>query len=169
MEKGSDVSKREAKEQVPSDRIKEPPTVAREFRWRVKQLLGEDSADEAVSIKRVNGTVNGAKRKRGPEGEEEFVRFRHFAPRTWAESVTKKGTNSKRTTVARRPDDQDTSWAGKWADWDGVGTTDEHGESEAVVGVQSDVVIKIRRTERGLERQRIERTIERWDWDWEPQ
>jgi len=37
-------------------------------------------------------------------------------------------------------------------------------EDEATVESCQEVVIKVRRTTKGLERQRIERTIEDWTW-----
>ena len=39
--------------------------------------------------------------------------------------------------------------------------------SDAVVQQRKDVIIKVRRTERGVERQRVERILEEWTWDGE--
>ena len=48
MERGNDHAKREAREQVPNDRVKDAPALARELRWRVRLARGESSDDEEV-------------------------------------------------------------------------------------------------------------------------
>jgi len=46
IEKGTEAAKREAKEQVPFDKIKDPASMARELRWRVRAAAGVDSGVE---------------------------------------------------------------------------------------------------------------------------
>ena len=70
MEKGTDHAKREAKEQVPGDRVKDAPAMARELRWRVRLAGGYESDDDArvrKGQKKAAGhkeEVNGAGKKR---------------------------------------------------------------------------------------------------------
>ncbi len=69
LESGSDQAKKETKEQVPVDRVKDAPAVARELRWRVKQALGYSSDDEGSG--RRSGA--GSKRRRIEDEEEPSV------------------------------------------------------------------------------------------------
>ncbi|KAH8829714.1 JmjC domain-containing histone demethylation protein 1 [Flagelloscypha sp. PMI_526] len=163
IEKGSDAAKKEARENVPSDRVKDGPALAREFRWRTKQLLGEDSSDEMPS-RRSNGTANGVKRKRGQDTDDEFDRFRNYAPKPWAETLTTTGEESQWRSKAVRPEPEDVLWTKQWADI-GADKLEEGGEGGALVSAQTETTIKLRRIEHGIERQRIQRTLERWNWE----
>ena len=65
----------------------------------------------------------------------------------------------------------DRNWAGSWMgdSRTGGGTVKEEmdmdGGERANVAVSESSLVRVRRTERGLERQRIDRTVEIWEWD----
>ncbi|CUA72263.1 PHD finger and JmjC domain protein, putative [Rhizoctonia solani] len=101
IERGGAKDKdKEAKDQVPGDRVREPGSLARELRWRVRNARGLDSDGEGSGspvppVPSTNGVGSGAKRKRTeepvvvPKIEEEKpespVVFRNFVPRKWNE------------------------------------------------------------------------------------
>ncbi|KAF8758455.1 hypothetical protein RHS01_03026 [Rhizoctonia solani] len=68
IERGGKEKEKEAKEQVPGDRVREPGALARELRWRVRNARGIDSDSEGPStsspVPPTNGATAGAKRKR---------------------------------------------------------------------------------------------------------
>lgn len=161
LEKGSEQAKKEAKEQIPTDRIKDAPAVARELRWRAKRALGYSSDDEGGRKGKYSPTpVAGSKRRRVDE-EEETSQFKNFKPKPWDAAVTTKEDENVSTCRAAKPETEG-DWTGRWmAGTEGEGT----GEEEATVKKGREVVIKVRRTRTGLERQRIERTVEEWTWN----
>ena len=76
IERGSDPLRKEAKEQVPGDKIKDPAALARELRWRVRLAAGLASDTESANKSKASTPINGkehhttpAKRKRGNEEE----------------------------------------------------------------------------------------------------
>lgn len=166
LEHGGDAVKKEAREQIPSDRVKDAPAVARELRWRLRLVSGSASDDESFKRpEKTNGHVNGVKRRRiESEGlDEGSLRFRNFKPRLWdriEEKVEDLGTESKQ---AARPGAED-GWSDSWIDTDDHLMSSVAERQEAQVGRQRTVVVKVRRTAKGLERQRIERTVEQWSW-----
>src|ERR1700761_2249215 len=92
IERGSESGRREAKDMVPSDKVKDPHATARELRWRARLALGGHSGDEGKSKPKISHTVNGSnKRKREAEdakqsAEPEHIRavtYKHFKPRDW--------------------------------------------------------------------------------------
>jgi hypothetical protein len=156
MERGSDAAKKEAREQVPGDRVKDAPALARELRWRVRQASGDLSDDDGEST--VKSKVNGVKRKL--EDEQTTGLFRHFQPRKW-DWINDLPTEEENRRVAnKRP----TSLEG-WME-DGLDKPEhETGElDEADLCQKRTVIVKIRKTENGIERQRVERVLEQWSW-----
>ncbi|CAE6435827.1 unnamed protein product [Rhizoctonia solani] len=105
IERGGKDKEKEARDQVPGDRVREPGALARELRWRVRNARGLDSDGEGsgspVAVPPTNGVGAGAKRKRteepaptptpapAPKSEEEKpespVVFKNFIPRKWTE------------------------------------------------------------------------------------
>ncbi|EEB97929.1 hypothetical protein MPER_02654 [Moniliophthora perniciosa FA553] len=93
LERGSEHHKKEIKEQVPYDRVKDAPAVARELRWRVRHALGSTSDDESNSRDRngngnSTGVARNGKRKRArsdsaSETPPLTLRFKNFKPETW--------------------------------------------------------------------------------------
>ena len=163
LETGAEQAKKEVREQIPTERVKDAPAAARELRWRAKLALGYSSDDEGSGgTRRAKKSVTppiGFKRKR-VEGDDEIAHFRNFKPKPWdAMVVVKKEANQTRVSKAARPSEGD-EWTSRWVTEAEV--KDE--EDEATVESCQEVVIKVRRTLKGLERQRIERTIEDWTW-----
>lgn len=204
IERGTDAAKRTAKEEVPGDRVKDAPALARELRWRVRAVQGYGSEDEG-RVKRktiatmssgggahVNGNgsgkeVNGSAGKKRKRAEEEMqtleveelasyvngAAFMHFKPRRWDTVVTYPAEKEERAVKRARPPHpaegaDEEKGKGKWVEaW--TGKEDEGIEmteaGEAKVEVRRDVVVKVRRTTEGIERQRVERVLEEWTWD----
>ncbi|TFK55342.1 Clavaminate synthase-like protein [Heliocybe sulcata] len=151
MERGTDQAKREAKDQVPGDRVKDAPAMARELRWRVQQVQGHLSDDE-------DAAGSGVKRKRSEGG----AMFKHFKPRTWDKILEKPEENVQKVVKGHKPPEEDT-WDMDWIDRLDESAMEGDGD-ELELRRRRDVVIKFRRTGKGLERQRIERLVERWEW-----
>lgn len=151
LETGSETAKKEAKESVPTDRVKDGPSVARELRWRVKQAMGYPSDDEGGK-----SVVVGNKRKRMDDGGE-MSHFRNFRPKTWDLSAMEKAEESTREAQAKKPEDGeelDQTWI----------SGDPEGGDRATVRTNVEKVSKVRRTGRGIERHWIERRVEEWSW-----
>ncbi|KAF9807681.1 hypothetical protein IEO21_08118 [Rhodonia placenta] len=175
MERGTDQAKREAKEQVPSDRIKDAPALVRELRWRVRHAAGHTSDDEGRSSRKLAKTnsadhgVNGlGKRKRStaePEDPSGNGIFRNFKRRQWERVAELAPEKESRVIKARRPDGED--WRERWVEWREE-LNDEEGGEEVEVERRRDVVVKVRQTDKGVERQRIERVVEDWVWTGDP-
>jgi F-box/leucine-rich repeat protein 10/11 len=162
LESGTEAAKREAREQIPVDRVKDAPAFMRELRWRVKQAMGYHSDDEGSGIRsRGTTTLAGTKRRR-VDDQEDGPQFRNFRPKSWDSVVTAAAEDSQRVTKALRPTEDDAEWTKAFSS-DDVKEVEE-GE-EATVSSRKEVVIKVRRTAQGLERQRIERIVEEWKWD----
>jgi F-box/leucine-rich repeat protein 10/11 len=164
LERGSEQAKKEAKDQIPSERIKDAPAMARELRWRLKAAAGYSSDDDGPpAIRKGKEGMNGNKRKRMDSGSLELDsrHFRNFMPKSWdrvMEKTTENETVRMRVKVPGSGDD----WKEQWSGWDKDG--DEDGD-EAEVKRQREIVVKVRRTLKGMERQRIERVVEEWLWD----
>jgi hypothetical protein len=164
MERGTENAKREAREHVPTERVKDPAAVARELRWRVRIAAGHGSDDEGTGaqVATTNGLgVNGNKRKRlDSENGEDKPNFKNFKPRVW-ESVKENVTESEtRELKGRRPENGE-EWKEHWIEW----KDEVEDEGEPVdVNSRQHVVVKVRRTVNGVERQRVERVVEEWTW-----
>lgn len=158
LERGSDQAKKEAKEQIPVDRVKDAAALARELRWRVRLAAGNASDDEGIAVKS-NGA--GVKRKRTPD-EDERPRFKNFKPRRWDNVVEKSDEGEPRVVKAHKPVEDDEAWKERWMEWStGVA---ESGAADAQVKSRTETIVRIRRTDEGLERQRVERVVECWEW-----
>ncbi|KAJ7684794.1 jumonji superfamily protein [Mycena polygramma] len=158
LERGSDQAKKEVKEQIPADRVKDPAAVARELRWRVRLAAGNASDDEGVTVK-ANGA--GVKRKRTAE-DEERPRFKNFKPRRWDSVVETSDEGETRVVKARKPAEDEEAWKERWVEWStGIAESDA---ADAQVKSRTETIVRIRRTDEGLERQRVERVVESWEW-----
>lgn len=153
MERGSEATKKEAKEQVP-DRIKDAPALARELRWRSRLAAGHfsDAEDEPKA-------VNGAKRKL--EETSGPVLFRNFQPRKWDQIIDRPTDEESQKIATRKPESLE-GWTEAWVDKMDLEVDGEGGEAD--VSRRRTVIVKARLTETGLERQRIERVVENWVW-----
>jgi hypothetical protein len=170
MERGAEQVKKEAKEQVPVDRVKDPAALARELRWRAVFAGGHFTDDEDPYTVPKDGKAalngndrNANKRTRDlPDEAEECRNKRSFKPKLWDAVVEEPVEHGKQVLKARRPSD--------WIDWKEVWTcksalqADEVNGEDATVTRQQNVVVKVRRTSNGMERQRVERVLEEWTW-----
>lgn len=168
MENGTEARKKELKDQIPHDKVKDPPALAREFRWRLRQAAGMDSDDEgATAASTIHKPANENKRKRtsaSPALSDENGPFKYFRPRHWDKVVERQEDISARQVTVPRPtkhEDGDDNWEESWVEGTPNG---EAKEDKASVQTRKEVVIKVRRTEKGIERHRIERIIEVWNW-----
>lgn len=173
MERGSDSAKRQAKEEVPGDRIKDAPALARELRWRVRHAAGYSSDDDARGSRHSKSratpsgepATNGSnKRKRSvaDTGEDSTELFRNFKPRGWDRVEERATQRESRVVKARRPREE--SQVAEWVRESGDAVGGDDGEA-AHVERRRDVVVKVRRTAKGIERQTAERVLEEWTWD----
>lgn len=151
IERGVEAAKKESKESIPGEKVKDAPALARELRWRVKHALGYMSDTEGEN------THTNDDQSRGVIQSSVAV-FKNFVPKKW-DRVVDEDVGEELTKVrAMRPDSLDewvTTWADGWKD-DGAG--------EAEVLKRRKVMFRVRKTESGIERQRIERTVEDWRW-----
>ena len=149
IERGSEAAKKESKENVPGEKVKDAPAVARELRWRVKHALGYTSDTEVDHTHdgRCGGMI------RTPVGV-----FKNFVPKKWDKVVDEDVGEEVTKVRALRPESLD-EWVTTWTD----GRQDD-GAGEAEVLKRRKVLLRVRKTESGIERQRIERTIEDWSW-----
>ncbi|EIN07626.1 jumonji protein [Punctularia strigosozonata HHB-11173 SS5] len=163
MERGSESAKREAREQVPSDRVKDAPGLARELRWRARLAAGYNSDDEGSGRRRVkqeNGIAH--KRKREDHGHDDDSRplFRNFHPKAWdAVSEQDMGTVSRVIKVPKSAQEH----AETWMDCS-TGPQETSDGEEVEVRRRVDVMTKYRKVSGGVQRQRIERVWEDWSW-----
>lgn len=166
LETGTEQAKKEAKEQIPSDRVKDAPAMARELRWRAKQALGYSSDDEGAGGSKGPKSVTittpaaGSKRRR-IEDEDEVPRFRNFKPKPWDAILMTKDDEQTASIKMPNPENKDEDWTKAWV----AGPEPATGADAVNGSVKSrrEVMIKVRRTAGGkIERQRIERTVEEW-------
>ncbi|KAF8078221.1 jumonji superfamily protein [Lyophyllum atratum] len=161
LEGGSEHAKKVVKDEIPSDRVKDAPAMARELRWRLKLAGGYTSEDE--NPQPTKGKPNGNKRKRpsspSPALDETSGPFKNFKPKMW-DSVTEHSTDVEtKSEKGWRPQDGE-NWVEHWIDPNG-----DQGDGEiAEVKRRRHATVRIRRTGDGLERQRIERIVEEWKW-----
>lgn len=166
IERSGDGKRKEAKDRVPSDKVKEPSAISRELRWRVRLALGflsDDEGDGVAERFRITGRTSG-KRKRVSEnsdGDANNNPFRHFRPRAWDKVLESPVVEEKCVMQAKRPGDE--GWMERWDD----GPPTEEGEAAgeaATVSRQQSRLVKVRRMADGVERQRVEVVSERWTW-----
>ncbi len=178
MERGTESAKKEAKDQVPSDRVKDAPSLARELRWRVRLTNGYTSDEDSkhrrkstitASASTTHNSVSAKKRKRAEDGDLDAERdsahspFLHFKPRAWDAIAAYPTEKGHRVVKARRPVFEEAGWTKDLLDWKDDGEAVED-LPEVTVERRRDVIVKVRRTEKGIERQRVERILEEWDW-----
>lgn len=174
MERGTENAKKEAKEQVPSDRVKDAPAVARELRWRVRLANGyvsdEDSKPrrKAVLPTTLPNAAAAKKRKRSEDGETDRDDgnnlFLHFKPKPWDAITARPAERESKVLKAHVPPSEGGEWTKEWEEWEDL-TRSAEDAPEAMVEQRRDVIVKVRRTDKGLERQRVERVLESWTWE----
>lgn len=156
LETGSDQAKKEVKEQIPSDRVKDGPAMARELRWRVKLASGYTSEDDDIGGSRKTSNLSGSKRK-AQDAHDEGPHFRNFKPKIWdSEKVAEQHEDTR---MGKMPKPEGIDWAKAWIE--GA----EMVETQCVelpVKIRGETIIRVRRTATGAERQRISREVEEW-------
>ena len=162
LEKGSEHSRKEARDQIPSDRIKDAPAMARELVWRARLLLNGSASDEEAVNDASNFKVGKRKRATESPGIDDNSSFKNFKPKKWDNSTEKVLEKELRTVRLSRPE-EDEKWKERWSEWRML--EDEGDAQVAQVTHFRDVLVRVRKTSRGLERQRIERTIEELVWE----
>ncbi|CCM00150.1 uncharacterized protein FIBRA_02177 [Fibroporia radiculosa] len=173
MERGTEQAKKEAKEQVPGDRVKDAPALARELRWRARLAAGYPSDDEGRNKRKKNGATESAngisKRKRSlaDADEDSTGPFRNFRRRLWERVSEIPSEKESRVLKLPRPNDAGGDWKDQWVLWKEEMDSAEGGD-EVFVDRRRDVIVKVRRTEKGVERQRVERVLEDWIWNADP-
>jgi len=168
MERGPESVKRDIRDQVPGDKVKDAPAVARELRWRVRLAGGytSDGDDDNLDQAREPTPKDvGRKRKRDSEPPPTDLAipsdsiFRNFRPKTW-ETVEEEHEESTRHLTVRDIGPLVESLS-EWKD-EPPSAPEGH---EVQVGRKRQVIMKTRKIDRGFERQRVERVLERWSWD----
>lgn len=163
--------KRDVRDQVPSEKVKDAPALARELRWRVRLAGGYtsdgDHFDRARGQEEPTPKDVGRKRKQDsefPPADPAILSdsmFRNFRPKIW-ETVEEQHEESTRHLTMQNIGPLVESLS-EWKDEPLDASAVEGREVEA--GRKRQVILKTRKTVRGFERQRIERVLERWSWD----
>ncbi|EJD53426.1 Clavaminate synthase-like protein [Auricularia subglabra TFB-10046 SS5] len=170
IERGADPARREAKEAVPTDRIKDAPAVARELRWRVRLALDAPSDDEGA--KKMNGHGGGAKaahvtkRKRetsaGADGAEPR-NFRNFKPKAWDEERREPRESEKKVVQVGKSEDVP---MGDLVATDGAGPVVSEGGEEGEYESRGETIVRARRVNADgrvvIEKQTVKRLLETW-------
>ncbi|KAF6742344.1 JmjC domain-containing histone demethylation protein 1 [Ephemerocybe angulata] len=158
LENGNEQSKKEGKD---------APAVARELRWRARLAVGYSSEGEDEGSKQDRSRPNGVKRKRS-DSEAPMVSslFKNFRPKKWDGSIQR--TENSETTIAKpngpKPSGDSDEWTSAWLDDGNSDEMDVEGSGVQLTR-RRELYTKVRKTEKGVERQKIERTVENWDWD----
>ncbi|KAG8874642.1 JmjC domain-containing histone demethylation protein 1 [Tulasnella sp. 331] len=183
---GTDVvvaGRREAKDMVPPDRVKDPSALAREFRWRVRMAVDGESGDEGggrSAGKAGKGKGISVKRKRGAAGTG--ANGKEDAAAVATEGVERSRESSAMSTISPpshnntpifrnyvpRQWDSVTRGEGKVARTSGATTPPDVGEKEDIrrgdLETRTDTVVKMRRIADGkkVERETVTRVMEVW-------
>lgn len=170
IERGNETAKKEAREQVPADKVKDACAVARELRWRVRLARGVDSDGEEHEASPASSAGPGPgrpKRKRAAadEGVHGSVRFKNFQPKTW-EAISQSSKIAEETRFRTRPEGelaQNSEWLN--AEDEDVKMEDGDEKERVVVSTREVITVKARKTTIGLERHRVHSVLETWRWD----
>ncbi|KAH9984732.1 jumonji protein [Russula compacta] len=170
MERGTESVRRDVRDQVPNDKVKDAPAVARELRWRVRLAQGYTSDGDLSGRVRARDHMTkevGRKRKRDPEYSptaQGDSRFRNFQPKIWEALEEEQEEGVRHLTV--QPVQDISSLIDGGTDWKEEPIMPQMVNGDKVeVGRRRQVIVKTRRTVRGFERQRVERVVETWSWD----
>lgn len=162
LERGSDAKKKEAKENVPSDKVKDASALARELRWRATFALGNHSDEDVMDRTERDGAKRVIKRKRmslgnSNDGDRGLQRLRNYEQQSWDDVIQTNGIEEEEVRRMKKPD-------GNWMEtWMGGVVDGEDGE-EMRVRRRRQTLVKVRKTVRGMEGQRVERICEQWMW-----
>lgn len=170
IERGPESVRRDVRDQIPNDKVKDAPAVARELRWRVRLAEGYTSDGDHPGRVRAGEHMTkdvGHKRKRDPEflsTARGDPRFRNFQPKIWEALAEEQEEGVRHLTL--RPTQDIGSLVEGWTGWEEEPIRSQMVDGDEVeVGRRRQVIVKTRRTFRGFERQRVERVVETWSWD----
>jgi hypothetical protein len=170
MERGLESVRRDVRDQVPNDKVKDAPAVARELRWRVRLAQGYTSdGDQSGPLSTREPMIKEVGRKRKRDLEFSPIargdpRFRNFQPKIWEASAEEQEEGVRHLTL-QSPQDIG-SLVEDWTDWKEEPMRSQMVNGNKVeVGRRRQVIVKTRRTLHGFERQRVERIVESWSWD----
>jgi len=169
MERGPESVGRDIRDQVPNDKVKDAPALARELRWRVRLAQGYTSDGDRPGPDRAREPKDGGrKRKRDPEfspSTRSDSGFRNFQPKIWDALAEEQEEGVRHLTVQSAQDIG--ALVEDWTDWkeEPDGSQMVVNGEKVEVGRRRQVIVKTRRTVHGFERQRVERVVETWSWD----
>ncbi|KAG8760511.1 JmjC domain-containing histone demethylation protein 1 [Serendipita sp. 396] len=154
IERGSEVAKKEAKENVPTDRVKDASLLARELRWRVRSAAGVDSdtelggdGDEIVPIKREPGSARQGIRKR--KDDHSTPLFKNWQAPEWS-NVENLPLEVAHDTVRVEDVEKEDGWMAK----EGI-------SGDVMRSKKRNGITKIRKLDQGaIERYSVIRTVE---------
>jgi hypothetical protein len=155
MERGSEAAKKEARENVPGDKVKDPSILARELRWRVRNAAGVDSdaelgGDDAsiVPIKREPGSSRETVKRR--RRDDSTPLFKNWQPPEWNHVEDSPVQTAHDTVKVENVANEDGGWMAK------EGLQGDVMRSKKVNGVT-----KVRKLDHGaIERYSVIRTVE---------
>lgn len=172
IERGDEQRKKEARDQVPGDRIRDAPALARELRWRLRMAANGTSDSEGSDADITDDRRSGVKRKRGStiskvkedhNIDEHSSRFKNFVPKKWdAYNVSSVAQGKSKHKIIGSTEGAE--WTKPWMEW-----VEEQEKMDVDQGAGADVdrkyevLVRVRKTANGIERQKIERTVEIWD------
>ncbi|KAG6910882.1 hypothetical protein DXG01_006565 [Tephrocybe rancida] len=143
LEGSNEAAKKEVKEQIPADRVKDAAAMARELRWRLRLAGGNTSEDEG-SQNSSKPKVIGSKRKRttslSPALEEPSEPFRNFRPKGWDRVVETSTGMETKSRKGVRPDGE--HWAEHWTEADGTGDEGEDAENPDIRPSPSQLALR---------------------------
>ena len=124
----TEAVRKEARDAIPPDKVKDAPALARELRWRVRNARGVSSGDEGAGSKRGKSMSapkeNGMKRKRDSadlgepvEAENGRQMFRNWRRKGWEKEVFLPKKSERRVERRKRPEAETSTGVpelGKW-------------------------------------------------------
>ncbi|PVG02717.1 hypothetical protein CPB86DRAFT_750518 [Serendipita vermifera] len=155
MERGSEAAKKEARENVPADKVKDPSILARELRWRVRNAAGVDSdaelgGDDAsiMPIKREPGSSRETTKRRKRDDSTHL--FKNWQPPEWSHIENSPLQTSHDTVKVESVANEDGDWMSR------EGLRGDVMRSKKVNGIT-----KVRKLDHGaIERYSVIRTVE---------
>ncbi|KZT54583.1 Clavaminate synthase-like protein [Calocera cornea HHB12733] len=176
IESGVDTpQRREAKDSIPTEKVKDALALARELQWRVREALGTEEEEERPTKRRkVSTTYSKGKQKRVIEdtddedaepGNHRRPQFKNWAPKKW-DVRTERELDERREVVAA---DDAGDWVLQEGALDKLGAKGEEGVEHVTTGTEW---VRIRRFKgedgkERVERVKITRVVENWAWGFE--
>ncbi|EJU05699.1 Clavaminate synthase-like protein [Dacryopinax primogenitus] len=172
IESGVDTpQRREAKDAIPGDKVKDASALARELQWRAKEVLGKEDEDEEDERPAKKQKVsNGKGKHRAVTEMDEAVepgshrrpKFKNWSPMKW-DIRTERDLDERHDVVTAEPPGD---WVLREGALDNLGSEGNQGVEHVTTGTEW---VRIRRYKgedgkERVERVRITRVIEDWTW-----